>query len=404
MKSKKTKTRQGNREAAYTLREFEKPFETALYFGFTPIKTPEVTKDDHAKLRLIKDSYYDPKRIQSESPFAFDILEKIALFRCFEAWGFEHMPNPVLLSYKKPISGTFNKKPSDFTMGLEIFGLATSSAEALLLRSTLSVLEDEGFKNLVVSINCLGDKDSIAEFERMVSIFVRKHMNGFPADIRKMAKHDIFDILRSDDGKHAEVQDQAPKSLSFLSEHSRTHFKEVLEYIESFNVPFQIAPRLIGAPSFTSHTIFEIRDGFEKDSPLVAMGYRYGRLSKKIGFKKEISAIGATISFKKSAKKTTSKGITKAKFYLIQLGFNAKVCSLPVIETLRKARISVYHSISRDKLSSQLGSAENSKVPYLLILGQKEALECAVTVRDVSTRAQETISIDKLVEHLKGLK
>lgn len=404
MPTKTSEKKKGTKDTGYTLREFEKPFETALYFGFQPVKTPEITKEDLQNLKAVKDSYYEPKRMQAEAPFTFDVLEKIALLRSFEAWGFEHTPQPVLIAYKKPISGTFNKKSSEFTIGLEILGLSTSSAEALILRATLSILEDEGFKNLSIHLNSLGDKDSVGDFERMVSGFVRKHMNGFPADIRKMAKSDIFDILRSTDTKHGDVQGQAPKSLSFLSENSRNHFKEVLEHIESFNVPYTIAHRLIGSTSFCSHTIFEVRNGDGEESEVLAHGYRYSRLSKKVGFKKEVPALGVTISFKKKEKKPLSKGIGKSKFYLIQLGFGAKLMALPVIEMLRKARITIIHALAKDKLSSQLGSAENSRVPYILIIGQKEAIERSVVVRNVSTRAQESVDVDKLVEYLRKLK
>ncbi len=392
------------REDAHLLREFEKPFETALHFGFTPIKTPEITKDDSLKLKSVKDPYHDPKRIQAESPFTFDALEKIALLRTYQETGLETAAPPALLAYKKPISGTFNKKSSDIVIGLDILGLPSSAAEGIIIRTALSILEDEGFKNLTIHINSLGDKDSVGDFEKAVSVFVRKHMNGFPADIRKMAKHDIFDILRSTDEKHHAIQQQAPKSISFLSERSRNDLKEVLEYLEVFDIPYEISPRLIGSPCFCSHTIFEIRTGDGDKNDLLAQGYRYGRLSKKIGAKRELPSIGITISFKKKEKITLSKGISKPKFYLIQLGPEAKLHTLPVVDILRKARISVAHSIAKDKLGSQLGAAENMKVPYVLIIGQKEAIEKSVTVRNMSTRAQETVSIPKLVEYLKKLK
>lgn len=404
MPTKSSEKKKNQKDTGYTLREFEKPFETALYFGFLPVKTPEITKEDLQNLKTVKDSYYEPKRVQAEAPFTFDVLEKIALLRSFDSWGFEHSPQPLLIAYKKPISGTFNKKTSEFIMGLEVLGLSTSSAEALILRATLSILEDEGYKNLSIHLNSLGDKDSVGDFERVVSGFVRKHMNGFPADIRKMAKTDIFEILRSNDPKHHEVQSQAPKSLSFLSENSRNHFKEVLEHIESFNVPYTIAHRLIGSTAFCSHTIFEIRNEDGEKSEVLAHGYRYSRLSKKIGFKKEVPALGVTIAFKKKEKKPLSSGIGKSRFYLIQLGFGAKLMALPVIEMLRKARITITHALAKDKLSSQLGSAENSKVPYILIIGQKEAIERSVVVRNVSTRAQESVEVDRLVEYLKKLK
>src|ERR1035437_2561745 len=401
--TRKTKSKPKARSSSKG-RELEKPFETALYFGFNPIKTPSVTKEDLSQLRAVKDPYYDPKRIQTESPFTFDVLEKISLLKNLENGNIENKYWPILISYKKPIVDTYTKKPTDFTMGLEIFGVSGSTAEAILIRTTLSILAEEGYENLTIAINSLGDKESVAEFGRVVNGFVRKHMNGFPADIRKMAKHDIFDILRNKDEKNATVQEQAPKSMSFLSEESRIHFKEVLEYIESFDVPYDITPNLIGSPAFCSHTIFEIRTNVESGGELLAQGYWYSRLSKKIGMKREVSAIGVTISFKKKNLRASTKGIPKPKFYLIQLGFGAKIATLAVIENLRKAKISVTHSLAKDKLGSQMLSAENMNTQHVLIIGQKEALEGSVMVRNVSTRAQESILIKNIAIHLKKLR
>ncbi len=405
MPIKNSSSKKDNREASHILKEFEKPFETALYFGFTPIKTPEVSREDNQKLKSLKDPHYDSKLIQEEFPFVFNALEKISILRTFEDWGFSKGPQPTLLAYKKPIIGTHKKKPANLVLGLEVIDLHGSCAEAILLRTTLSILRDEGFNDVTVHINSIGDKDSVSEFEKTVSGFVRKHMNGFPADIRKMAKKDIFDILRSSDEKHLSIQEQAPKSLSFLSEPSRNQCQEVLEYLEAFDVPYQISPRLIGAPTFCSHTVFEIRNNDGTNKNILAQGYGYSRLAKKIGFKKDLSACGATIVCKKKGGKSRAKTVAlKPKIYLIQLGFGAKLFSLPLLENLRKARIHVAHSLSKDKLGSQLASAENMKVSSVLIVGQKEALDKTVTVRDMNTRAQETVPADELVEYLRKLK
>src|SRR5690606_21961715 len=106
----------------------------------------------------------------------------------------------------------------------------------------------------------------------------------------------------------------------------------------------------------------------------------------------------------KKSKSSPSRGVQKSKFYLIQLGFNAKLRAVPLIERLRRANISITHSLSKDKLSSQLGTAENLHLPYVLIIGQKEALENSVVVRNVETRSQETVPMDSIVEYLKKLK
>ena len=90
--------------------------------------------------------------------------------------------------------------------------------------------------------------------------------------------------------------------------------------------------------------------------------------------------------------------------YFIQLGFDAKLKSLNVIEILRKAKIPIAQSLSKDSLGTQLAVAEKTGMKYALIFGQKEALEDSVIVRDMESRSQDTVKLDKLLEYLKTLK
>ena len=71
---------------------------------------------------------------------------------------------------------------------------------------------------------------------------------------------------------------------------------------------------------------------------------------------------------------------------------------------LRQARFHLHQSLSKDKMSSQIAIAENLKVPYIIIMGQKESLENNVIVRNMFNRSQTVVSIAKLTEHLKHLK
>jgi histidyl-tRNA synthetase len=154
---------------------------------------------------------------------------------------------------------------------------------------------------------------------------------------------------------------------------------------------------------------FEIRaisEKKEEDGELLAYGYRYNHLAKKLGGKKEIPSIGATILAKKNhslAKKVIIKNIKKPKFYLVQLGNTAKLKALNVVELLRKNKIPVYHSITKDKITGQLNGAEYMKSTHVLIMGQKEAIENSMVVRNILNREQETVPLDKLVDFLKNL-
>ena len=64
----------------------------------------------------------------------------------------------------------------------------------------------------------------------------------------------------------------------------------------------------------------------------------------------------------------------------------------------------IAQSISKDSLATQLAIAERLKVPYTIILGQREALENTVIVRNMNNRSQEVMPIKELGEYLKNLK
>ncbi|MDP3785151.1 MAG: His/Gly/Thr/Pro-type tRNA ligase C-terminal domain-containing protein [bacterium] len=213
----------------------------------------------------------------------------------------------------------------------------------------------------------------------------------------------MFGLLACKNEKCRIIKDSAPKSMNFLSEDSREHFKEVLEYLEFLEIPYEIDHFLVGNRAFSCQTIFEIHDPASRDKcePL-AMGVRYANIAKKLGFKRDLPGIGIHLTFKPRNEQKNIKFL-KPKIYFIQLGFDAKLKSLKIIEILRKEKIPMYQAISRDRLVSQLGLAESMKIPYTIIMGQKEAIDNTVIVRDMENRSQDTVKIEDLPKYLKKL-
>ena len=95
--------------------------------------------------------------------------------------------------------------------------------------------------------------------------------------------------------------------------------------------------------------------------------------------------------------------LKKPKVYFIHLGIEARLKSLSVIEILRKAKIPVEQSLSKDSLGSQLAIAEKMGIPHAIIFGQKEAMAGEVIVRNMESRSQDTVKIENLSEYIKKL-
>lgn len=368
-------------------KEFEKPLVTASYFGFTPIEAPKISKDEFT----LREEF-------GQHPLC-DPAEQAAFIRSYIESKLSSEQHPLSLAYKRCTPGRGADK-----YVLHFIGSNQGVADAALLRGALSILEDFGHKKFVIHVNSLGDKDSQSAYERELHTHVRKFMPNLPENIQEEIKQDVFRIFHLEYPEVEEIRESAPPSLSFLTAQSRSHLKDVLEYLEALGVEFRLSPKLVGNKHCSSHTIFAICDA-EDESKTMACGYHYGKLGKKLGLKKDTFMANVTIytDFNTSNKNKVYKDLPKPRFSLIHLGREAKMHALPIIELLRHEHIRVHHLLGKDKIAVQLSSAESQPISHTIIIGQKEALDNTVIVRNVATREQDTVPVPKLAVFLKHL-
>jgi histidyl-tRNA synthetase len=284
--------------------------------------------------------------------------------------------------------------------------------DALVIKAGMSILEEAGAENLSIDINSIGDKECRNGYLKELTNYYKKNLSSLPAIDKERLKTNPLRILDSKEEKTKEINEGAPDSISFLCPSCKKHFKEVLEYLEEMGIQYNINKNLVRGLAYYTRTVFEVIEekGGEDGTPLsIAGGGRYDYLAKQVGGKKDVPAVGMAIGVDRIVaspwyKKLAPRIMKKPKIYFIQLGSEAKLKSLNVIEILRKAHIPIAQSLSKDSLGAQLAIAEKLAVPYALIFGAKEAIDNTVIVRDMSNRSQNTVKLSKLLEHLKELK
>ncbi len=389
---------------------------TALHFGFVPFAGLEVTKTDISKARTFPGTKFDKTLTAAgELDFGGFLEEKISIIRSYIEKKMQDLTQPAMICYSGPLKGNPHASSSSKVklFNVDIIGNPKGIADAIVIETAYAILGDhyKGMK-LELEINSIGDKESLQKFAREFVAYFKKHLDLLPAGCRASFKKDPFSILNCEHDTCSSLLDEAPKSMGYLSDESRTHFKEVLEYVESLGISYSINHCLVGSQHYCSGIIFRITGIPEKaksssESKVLALGERYNSVARKAWGKKEIPAIGATIVVEDSSKQKSvapKKGKnTEPKFYFIQLGQDAKMKSLAIIEMLRQAKIPVTQSLSKDKLSNQLAQAEKLAVPYILLVGQKEAIEGSVTIRNMKNMSQETVPLNTLVVHLRKI-
>lgn len=401
----------------------EKAAEIALYYGFRPIETPIMEKEE-----LFARGVGDGTDIVSKEMFSLKTKggDKLVLrpegtasvMRSYAENGMFSLPQPLMFYYHGPFFRHENTQRGRYRQfyqfGLEILGTPKSIADATIINLTKNILEESGIKNLTFKINSLGDSECRGAFRRDLVNYYKKNLKGLCSDCKERLKTNPLRLLDCKNASCAELKKSAPETIGYLCSGCKTHFKEVLEYLDALGVNYEVDNTLVRGLDYYTRTVFEVfsektnEDG--TSAPLaLGGGGRYDNLAKSLGIKKEVPAVGASIGIDRVLEmpeyvKHSPRIIKKPKVFFIQLSFDAKLKSFEVIEALRHAKIPVQHSLSKDSLSTQLALAEKLNVPYTIILGQKEALDGTVIVRNMDTRSQDTIKIAKLGEYLKKIK
>lgn len=290
---------------------------------------------------------------------------------------------------------------------LQALNVEKSIAESILIETIHSMLAHTGFGESQVRINSVGDQDSINRYTRELTNFLRKRVEDMPPTARELMKeHPGLALMHLIEKEH-ELGLRSPSPLEYLSDSSRRHFREIVEYLDMSNTPYEIDAKLLGHHQCYSDTIFsfDIRSDEEEpltDVPVVVRGGRYNTFTSRM-VKGGLPAVGAVIMLKNQS---TPVALPRAKriqpnVSLVQLGFGPKIRSLMLMDELRHAGIAVAHDLVSDSLSTQLRKAEDLGTRFAVIIGQKEFVDGSVIIRDLHSRSQDIVPSTGLVNYLK---
>lgn len=297
-------------------------------------------------------------------------------------------------------------RTGEVALSLHIIGVEKSIAEMLLIHTIRSLYRDLSLPEHVVHINSVGDRESLGRYTRELGNYLKKRLEYIPPATREIMKEHVLLALQDLIERDHELGAKSPSALEYLNEASRKHFREVIEYLDYTEAPYEIDTRLIGHHQCYSHTLFSVAafldEGRSIRAPIEARGGRYDEFIYQHA-RRHMSAVGAVVFLKerKIPARIPRHKRSDPQVFVIQLGFGPKLRALTIIDELRHVGIPVFQSLASDSLSTQLEEARHRNVPYTIILGQKEYVDGNVIVRNMRSSSQENVPISHLINHLR---
>jgi histidyl-tRNA synthetase len=291
--------------------------------------------------------------------------------------------------------------------GLSIVGSSESLGEVMLIKTIAAILQEHGTPVANIRLNALGDRDSQQRFSRELSVFFRKHAQIFEMAGGVGMSENPMVAYRSATQIHRDVLADAPRSVNFLSEKSRSHFRTILEQLEQLGLPYQLDYSLM-SDDREQRVLFAVDLENTSSTVVGSIGGRYDDYVRRMTGRKEGAAVHASIFFDR-------KGLQRGQYtpaqqggapqvYFVQLGTKAKLQGLRVVDMLRAARVPALQSFDTTHITQQLAAAQKAGVPHIFIMGQREVLDGTIIIRSTRRGTQATVSLDDLPRILKNLR
>lgn len=403
------------RDQWYWKAMYDKSQQLAIDYGFDRIETPVLEE-----AALFMRSVGKQSDIVEKEMYVFEDRdqEKVALrpeatasvVRAYLQHGMWNQPQPVKLWYwgpmfrhERPQSG----RQRQFTqVGFEIIGDASPVIDAQIIQ--MAYLFYTELKIPVnVQINSIGMPEDRTRYKMELVQFYRSHRGEICETCKVRLMKNPMRVLDCKEPQCQPIKTAAPQIVDYLSNESRDHFMKVLEYLDELNVPYFLDHTLVRGLDYYTKTVFEIvtTDGEQGSQTALCGGGRYDLLVEEMGGK-PVPACGTAPGLERALIQLRERqidvpGAPAPQVYVAQLGDLSRRKAMLLFTRLRAEGILADQDFCKNSLKSQLESANGKKIPFAMVIGQKEVQEGTVIIRDMDSGVQETVDFNKAPQILK---
>lgn len=307
-----------------------------------------------------------------------------------------------MFRYERPQKGRFRQFHQ---IDAEIFGVQDARADAEILVMLMRYLRTLGIEKLNLQINSLGCPTCRLSYKEDIRNFLWSKRESLCEDCQRRL---LTNPLRIFDCKQEACQDlltEAPVVLDYLCPDCREHFGEVKTLLQDLHLPFSLNPRMVRGLDYYTRTVFEVVAGELGAQNAVTGGGRYDGLAEELGGP-HIPAIGFAIGVERLVLLLAGKeGLFKhPEVFLATLGEKAQRRGFSLAQELRDAGVWVEFDYRGKSLKSQMRKADRMGSSQVIILGEEELEKNRAILRDMATKSQEEVPLEKIVGRIKAQK
>jgi histidyl-tRNA synthetase len=322
--------------------------------------------------------------------------------------GMASMPKPITLyyiephfRYERPQAGRYRQHHQ---LGFEVFGDATSTTDVHVIALGSRLLNNLGIAHKVL-INSIGSIEDRQNYIEVLKAYFEEHKDKLPDINKAQLEKNPLRILDTKDEGVMKLVEGAPHIIDYLSKESSARFQSILEMLEGCGIEYELNTRLVRGLDYYNDIVFEYIASREGASFSVGGGGRYDALVSQmdgvdtpaVGFGLGIERIKLELEEMNYAPEIKNPDV-----FVVAIGKDASVDAEVMLEKLLNAGISARSNFSKKSMGDQLALAAKLGVKYSVVIGDREAQQKEVIIKDMASGNQQVDKQDKLIDNIKN--
>ena len=310
--------------------------------------------------------------------------------------------NGPMFRYERPQSGR-NREFTQF--GIECIGSNDVESDIEIISLAYNTYKMLGI-DVKVMINTLGDTESRNNYRDALVKYFEPRIDELCEDCRERLTKNPLRILDCKFDKENKVLVNAPKIFDYLNDESKNRFKRLQELLDLMDIEYEVDDHLVRGLDYYDHTVFEFVGDISEfgSQSVLGAGGRYNGLVKTLDGP-DIPAVGFAMGVDRTILAMEKLDVyfnvrDDIDVFIMYGNDEEKETATYLLQDLRMNGFISDMDYLNKSFKSQFKSADRFKAKYLVILNSDDLKDYNVTIKDNTTKEEEKVNINDLVDYL----
>ncbi|UCC95322.1 MAG: histidine--tRNA ligase [Candidatus Omnitrophota bacterium] len=282
-------------------------------------------------------------------------------------------------------------------IGAEAIGSDSIYLDAELISLALHILDEVGVAKKELRINTLGCSSDKEKFSKELQKIFASKKGKLCQDCQKRAALNPLRILDCKQAQCRKLIESLHLGEARVCAQCKRQFHDLLSLLSALNIQYIYEPYLVRGLDYYTHSVFEITSKELGSQDALGAGGRYNSLIKELGGP-DVAAAGFALGIERILLALGElKHPETIRAFIAVADSTLMPDALAILQKIRAKGISSEMDYCDRSLKAQLRYAQKLGARFVVIVGQEEAKDNCVTLKDMEESFQEKLSLDQAI-------